>query len=91
MYLQVTFTYNGTLADINVVENLAAEAPTLQEVEASKDFWYNDLRIAANPSEELLPNLEAWADSLGTKRGELKLPGKGTRVRAFVAKDDMFS
>ena len=34
--------------------------------------------------------LEVWAESMGTKRGQLQLQGKAVRVRAFVAKDRFF-
>ena len=52
--------------------------------------WYNDVRIQAATSAELLPMIEVWAESMGTKRGQLQMQGKATRVRAFVAKDRCF-
>ena len=52
--------------------------------------WYSDTRINASTSSELLPMLEVWAESMGTKRGQLQLQGKAVRVRAFVAKDRFF-
>lgn len=84
---QVPFSYVGTLGDIDMTENaIKKEYATDAEVLDSIDYWYTDERVAVTTSANMLGALDVVAVSLATKRGELKLAGRGTKQRAFVMK-----
>ena len=54
------------------------------------EHWYPDERVNAMSSTEFIGPLEVVAQNLSTKRGELRLVGRGAKVRAFVKKVRFF-
>ena len=73
-----------------MLENSNKEFATDAEVEDSMEHWYPDERVNAMSSSELIGPLEVVAQNLSTKRGELRLVGRGAKVRAFVKKVRFF-
>jgi hypothetical protein len=83
----MAFTYKGALPDINFSENSnKKEYPADTEVQDSANYWFADERYAATPPGALLGPVDVVAVNVATKRGELKLAGPGTKVRAFIWK-----
>ncbi len=88
---QVNFTFTGTLSDVDLLENSnKAEFATDAESQESMEFWYTDERLKASASSELLGPIDVVALNVATKRGELRLAGRGAKVRAFIKKVCLF-
>ena len=79
------------MADLNLAENWDKnEYGTDREVDDFKDFYFSDERLKHETSATLLGPLDVVVTNVATKRGELKLAGKGTKMRAFLTKEFFF-
>ena len=85
--------FTGHLTDASLIDTAAKmEFANDADVLDSMNYWFNDKRLEHAASSDLLKEgVDVVAANLATKRGELKVAGRGAKYRAFVTKVVCFS